>query len=70
MAPVVKLDLNMGGTAQTNYSKNAKIGDKGTITLGIINYIPNEMLTYKITLNEVFTGNAERKTKICSQSFN
>lgn len=54
MVPVAKLDLRTGGNVQTNYNINAKIGDKGTITLGIINYIPQEMLTYRITLNELF----------------
>jgi uncharacterized protein YndB with AHSA1/START domain len=54
MTPVVKLDFRIGGSALTNYNKDAKPGDEGTITLGIINYIPYEMLTYKVTLTSVF----------------
>ena len=54
MTPVVKLDFKVGGKALTNYDKNAKIEDEGTIPLGIINYIPHELLTYKVTLNDVF----------------
>lgn len=54
-APVVKLDFKIGGLAQTNYDSTARIGDKGTIPLGIINYLPNELITYKVTLNEVFS---------------
>jgi len=54
MVPVAKVDLKTGGTVVTNYTATAKIGDEGTIPLGIINYIPNEMLIYKITLNNVF----------------
>ena len=53
-APVVKVHLAVGGTIQTHYDNTANIGDAGTISLGIINYIPNEMITYKVELNEVF----------------
>lgn len=63
MAPVAKLDLKIGGTVQTNYNKNSKIGDEGTIALGIINYIPNEMLIYKITLNDVFPEKCRKEDK-------
>jgi len=51
---VVKLDLRIGGSMQTHYKKNAKIGDTGTITLGITNYLPMELITYTITLTEAF----------------
>jgi len=54
-APVVKMDLRVGGVVQTNYDSTAKIGDKGTITLPIANYIPNEMITFKVELNDVFS---------------
>ncbi|MEP7322333.1 MAG: SRPBCC domain-containing protein [Saprospiraceae bacterium] len=63
MVPVAKLDLKIGGTVQTNYNANAKTSDEGTITLGIINYIPNEMLIYKITLNKVFPEKCRREDK-------
>ena len=54
MTPVVKLNFKVGGKALTNYDKNAKVEDKGTIPLGITNYVPHELLTYKVTLNDVF----------------
>ena len=63
MAPVVFLDLKMGGILKTNYNETAKIDDKGTIMLGIINYIPSEMLTYKITLNELFAEKCRKEDK-------
>jgi len=63
MAPVAKLDLKTGGTVQTNYSSNSKIGDEGTISLNIINYIPNEMLIYKISLNNVFPEKCRKEDK-------
>lgn len=61
IAPVAMLDLKIGGSLKTNYNRAAKIDDKGTITLGIINYIPFEMLTYKITLNELFAEKCRRE---------
>ena len=54
MSPVVKADFRIGGSVKTNYNKNAIIGDKGTITLGITNYIPDELITYKVTLTDAF----------------
>lgn len=50
----VRLDLRMGGSMQTHYKKSATIGEPGTITLGIINYLPMELLTYKVTLTDAF----------------
>ena len=61
LAPVAILDLRMGGTLKTNYNETAKIGDKGTITLGIVSYIPSEMLTYKIMLNELFAEKCRKE---------
>lgn len=55
IAPVAKLDLRYGGAMYTNYDKNKSIGDSGTIELGIINYIENELLTYKVNFNEGFS---------------
>ena len=63
MAPVAILDLRIGGMLKTNYNETAKIDDKGTITLGIISYIPSEMLTYKITLNELFAEKCRKEDK-------
>ncbi len=63
MAPVALLDLRMGGMLKTNYNETAKIDEKGTITLGIINYIPSEMITYKITLNELFAEKCRKEDK-------
>lgn len=54
IAPVVSLDLKTGGAIKTNYNEKAKIGDDGTITLGIMSYLPNEMLILKVTLNDKF----------------
>jgi uncharacterized protein YndB with AHSA1/START domain len=63
MAPVALLDLRIGGTLKTNYNETGKIDEKGTITLGIINYIPSEIITYKITLNELFAEKCRKEDK-------
>lgn len=54
MVPVVKLDLRIGGKQQSHYRKDAIIGETGTITLNIINYLPIELITYKVNLTEAF----------------
>ncbi|MEO6668859.1 MAG: SRPBCC domain-containing protein [Ferruginibacter sp.] len=63
MAPVAKLDLKTGGTVQTNYNIASRIGEEGTISLGIINYMPNELLIYKITLNNMFPEKCRKEDK-------
>ena len=63
MAPVAALDLRTGGALKTNYNETSKIDDKGTITLGIINYLPYEIITYKITLNELFAEKCRKEDK-------
>lgn len=57
IAPVVKLDMRIGGTVQTNYDKTAKIGEPGTISLPIVNYVENQVLTFKVNLNDKFPAN-------------
>jgi uncharacterized protein YndB with AHSA1/START domain len=54
VAPVVRLDLRTGGSLTTNYDKGAAIGDAGTISLGILNYVENEEITYKVKLTDAF----------------
>lgn len=54
IAPVVAIDLKIGGTISTNYDQKATIGSAGTIQLPIINYIENQLITLKVNLNEKF----------------
>jgi hypothetical protein len=55
LAPVVALDMRVGGTLSTHYDKQASIGSPGTIRLGIVNYLESELITYKVNLNSSFT---------------
>ena len=54
IAPVVAIDLRIGGTISTNYDEKARIGNAGTIQLPIINYLEKEIITLKVQLNESF----------------
>ena len=54
IAPVVAIDLKIGGTISTNYDPKAAIGATGTIRLPIINYIEKQLITLKVNLNEKF----------------
>jgi hypothetical protein len=54
IAPVIQLDLRIGGELLTNYDKAAKITDASTIHLPIINYLDGELMTYKVELNNAF----------------
>ena len=63
-SPVVKIDLKAGGTIKSHYTPGAKIGDKGTNTLHIINYVPQRLLTLQAELQhnwpEVMKVDAKR----------
>ena len=54
IAPVVAIDLKIGGTISTNYDEKATIGNAGTIQLPIINYLEKQIITLKVKLNESF----------------
>lgn len=50
MAPVVEVELRPGGTIRSNYDSCAAVGDEGTITLDIVNYVPQRILTLQSEL--------------------
>ena len=69
MAPVVALDLRVGGTLSTHYNKTASIGSPGTIRLGIVNYLEGELMTYKVNLTSSFKAKARAgESRICRRS--
>ena len=49
-APVAEVDLRNGGTIRTHYTSGAAIGDPGTNTLHIVNYVPERVLTLRAEL--------------------
>lgn len=46
-SPLAEIDLRVGGTIRTHYDERAKVGDPGTITLHIVNYVPERVLTLR-----------------------
>lgn len=52
--PVAEIELKIGGKWYTNYAVGAKIGDPGSIYNSVLGYLPMEMLSLKIKLNESF----------------
>jgi uncharacterized protein YndB with AHSA1/START domain len=55
IAPVVRLDLRVGGKLETNYDAKAAIGAPGTIVLDVLNFVAAESLTLKVNLNDAFS---------------
>ena len=49
-APKAKVDLQVGGTIQTQYNPEAEIGDAGTNTLHIVSYVPKTLLILRADL--------------------
>jgi uncharacterized protein YndB with AHSA1/START domain len=42
---IADIDFKVNGVIRTNYNKDGRIGDESTITLHVLNYVPNIMLT-------------------------
>lgn len=51
MAPMGEVDLRSGGSIRTNYDACATIGDEGTITLNIVNFVPEQLLILQSDLS-------------------
>ena len=46
-APVVAIDLKVGGFLEDSYDPKAKLGDPGNIKNEILGFIPNELLVFR-----------------------
>lgn len=51
-SPAVAIDLRAGGTIRTHYGPDARVGDPGTNTLHIVNYVPERVLTLRADVEE------------------
>ncbi len=49
MAPVVEIDMTVGGKMKSNYNPDGKIGDPESIENTILSYDPKRMLSLKAT---------------------
>jgi uncharacterized protein YndB with AHSA1/START domain len=54
MVPVAHMDLKIGGTLETSYDQNAKIGDPNNIRHKILSYEPDRMLSFTFTMPKLF----------------
>lgn len=54
VTPIVEMDFKINGTIKSHYDPKAKIGDKGTIVIHILNYIPNKQITMQAEVAENF----------------
>lgn len=63
MAPICQLDFRVGGQMKNHMNYKKKIGDPGTLTLDILNYIPNEMVTYKVHMDNYFGERVKKEAK-------
>jgi hypothetical protein len=61
IAPVAHIELKTGGYILTNYDKTKSLSDSSSIKLDIINYIEQELLTFKVDLNENFSKSVQDK---------
>jgi uncharacterized protein YndB with AHSA1/START domain len=51
-SPQAEVDLRAGGTIRTHYGPDAEIGDPGTNTLHIVNYVPERVLTLRAEISD------------------
>lgn len=49
-----EIDFKLGGLIRTTYDKDTDIGDEGTITLRVINYVPHQMITLQADISANF----------------
>lgn len=61
IAPVASIEMKIGGNLSANFDKNAKLGDSGTIYSRIINYIEDELITFKVELTNEFQKKAQEE---------
>ncbi len=50
MAPVAEVDIRPGGAIRTHYDACASVGERGTIELEVVNFIPRQLLTLQSSL--------------------
>jgi hypothetical protein len=61
IAPVVAIDLRIGGTISTNYDNQTRIGGTGASDLRVINYLEKHLITLKVKLNDKFSKKAREE---------
>ena len=70
MAPVSQLDFEIGGEMKNHMNYKTKIGDQGTLTLGIIYFIPREIITHRVHLDKYFGEQCARRIRTYKRWYN
>ena len=63
IAPVAHIDYAVGGNITTNYDKNKPLNDPSSIKLPIISYLENQMIIFKVNLNDNFPESCRNSDK-------
>ena len=63
VCPAVEVDLRVGGTVRTHYTPGKKVGDPGTNTLRVVNYVPERFLTLQAEVRSNFPALTEEDQK-------
>lgn len=53
-APVAEINFKINGTIKANYDVNASVEDESTITIHILNYIPEKLITLQSEIPATF----------------
>ena len=61
IAPVAHIELKPGGALTTNYDKNKSPSDSSSIKLGIPSYLQNELIIFKVKLNNNFSKKTQNE---------
>lgn len=63
-----RIDLRIGGKIETRYDSDGKLGEPGTNTLHIVNYVPETLLTLRAEIApnwpEVLKADADKLTSV------
>ncbi len=61
--PLAEVDFKLNGTIRTNYNKEGQIGDSTTITINVLNFIPNKLITLQAEMSKHFPDFMQREEK-------
>lgn len=53
-APLAEIDFKINGTIKANYTPGGTLGDENTITINILNYVPEKFITLQSVIPETF----------------
>jgi uncharacterized protein YndB with AHSA1/START domain len=63
IAPVAHIEYSVGGSIVTNYDKNKQLSDPSSIRLPILSYLENQLLIFKVNLNDNFPESCRNSDK-------